>query len=464
MKSVIAAMGVANARAMSSTPTFSDFDPSVIPYQLKVIKDVKRNYDYSLGTHEVLLSGSVGSAKSILMAHLAVSHCIENRNARFMLGRKAMPDLKSTIFQKVLEHMQDTFTAGVDYTVNQTSASIKFLRNGSEIISRSWSDKHYFKMRSLELSGAAIEETTENDTQDFYNEIKMRVGRLPHVPENIIINATNPSDPGHWAYDYFIETKKPTRHVYYSVTTDNPFLPSSYIDQLRSDLDPKLARRMIYGEWVEITKEVVYHAYSKENNYREEDYQVNPNEPIFITWDFNIGEGKPLSLCMFQFVADRMHIFNEVVVEGMRTEDSCEELASRGLLNYPNKYVITGDATGKARSTQSIRSNYEIIENYFANYRRVRYEVDVPLSNGSVRNRHNLVNAYCQNANGETRLFVYKNAKMADKGLRLTQLKPGGRYVEDDSKEYQHITTAIGYGLATALRHKTKKKQGTVRF
>lgn len=459
-------------KSRSSTPTFLEFDPFVIPYQGQVIDDVFFDFDYSKGTHEILLSGSVGSAKSILMAHLAVRHCIMNEGALLLLGRKSMPDLKATIFQKIKDHMEMSFQENVDYAVVEYNATIEF-KNGSKIISRSWSDRKFKKVRSLELSAAIIEELTENEEQEPYDEIKMRVGRLAHISQNqsFICCASNPDSPAHWAYKYFIDTDIATRHVYYSVTTDNPFLPESYVNQLKTDLDPKLARRMIYGEWIEISTELVYYAYKKEDNYRDTTYKINLRYPISISWDFNIGQGKPLSAVIFQFIDDVMYIFDEVVVEGMRTNDSCDELSARGLLDYNTMYMIHGDATGRHRDTRNVKSDYDIIRKFFSNYRtkndrRVEYELHVPLSNGAIRKRHNLVNSYCDNEAGDKRLFVYKKAKTANEGLRLTKLKKGGQYIEDDSPNcpYQHISTAIGYGLAASLRNRDTQKQGSVQL
>jgi len=340
----------------SSTPSFTDFDPDVIPYQREVLRTI-RDYNYEKGILEVLLSGSVGSAKSLLMAHIALYHVITNAGARLLLGRKALPDLKDTIFQKVLEHIEGSPLQSYIRSVNHTSPKIQFI-NGSEIITRSWADKKYKKMRSLELSAAIFEELTENNNDDAqaYTETKMRIGRLPHVKENFFISATNPDSPSHWVYKYFIEPKMSSRVVFYSVTTDNPFLPPQYIQQLKDELDPKLARRMIYGEWLEIASEVVYHAYDRDVNFRDKDYEVDTFYPVHIAWDFNIGDGKPLSCCLFQYIDGKFHIFDEVVVEGMRTLDSCEELATRGLLDYRTKYIINGDASGKHRDTRTLRS------------------------------------------------------------------------------------------------------------
>lgn len=454
----------------TSTPNFSEFNPDIIPYQRQVIRFVKHEYDYDLGVLEVLLSGAVGSAKSILLAHFAIFHCLQFTNARLLIGRRALPDLKETIFKKILEHIEGVLEEGKDYWVNNVSCKIVF-RNGSEIISRTWADKNYKKFRSLELSAAIIEELTENkaDDEQAYHEIKMRVGRLSHIKEKWMISATNPDSPSHWVYKHFMEKTFATRRVFYSVTTDNPFLPASYVRQLKEELDPKLAQRMIYGQWVDINEEILYYAYEKEFNYRKETYEPNFLYPVFISWDFNIGEGKPLSAVVFQYINDQFHIFDETVVQGMRTGQSCDELSERGLLDYPAKYVLSGDAAGRHKDTRNVRSDYDIITQYFANYRTkdgraVNFELRVTLANPAIRSRHNMVNSYCLNANGVRRLFVYHKAKTVDEGLRLSRLKPGGNYIEDDSKHYQHITTALGYGMKAAIDLAQTSQQRTVRL
>jgi hypothetical protein len=81
-----------------------------------------------------------------------------------------------------------------------------------------------------------------------------------------------------------------------------------------------------------------------------------------------------------------------------------------------------------------------------------------------VRQRHNWVNAYCLNSLGERRLYVYKDAPMAHKGLRLVELRKGADIVEDDSKDYQHISTAIGYTIHAVRTFGNQQPQRTVRL
>jgi hypothetical protein len=227
---------------------------------------------------------------------------------------------------------------------------------------------------------------------------------------------------------------------------------------------------MIYGEWVHISGETVYHQYDSEHNFIDDSYKVDRRLPIWLSFDFNIALNKPLSSVLMQ--VDRegaVHIFAEMVIEGLRTLENCEQLAAKGLLDYSVPYYVTGDAAGRHRDTRNNRSDYDIIKKFLAGYvnkkdRTINFDMKVPVTNPPIKKRHNLVNAYCLNAHGKRRLFVYKDAPMADKGMRLTKLKKGVNYIEDDSHEYQHITTAIGYAICMYDIEKTRKPQGTKRL
>lgn len=457
-----------------STPAIHELNPTIIPFQRKLIYDINSGFDYSLGTHECLLSGSVGSAKSLIAAHIGILHCLRFQKSRLLIARRAMPDLRDTIFAKIVEHLEGSMAfdgmpmiEGQDYKVNHQRCEVRF-NNGSEIISRSWADRKYKKLGSIEVSAAIVEELTENDEKDetAIKYLRMRVGRLPHVPQNFILYCTNPDSPSHFAYDYFSlgnEAKRNhMRHVYYSKTTDNPFLPDWYIEQLKENLDEKLAQRMIYGKWIEISKEVIYHAYSSDINFKDEEYLINPYLPIIIGFDFNIGAGKPMSACLCQYDerTDTFHFFDESIVEGADTLGQMEEMAQKGLLSHDQEYIICGDATGKARSSKSLRSDYDIITHFLNHYhkgQKIDYRLEVPQANPPIKERHNKVNAYCRNANGKSRLYVYRNCKVLDKGFRLAALKEGGSYIEDDSKPYQHVTTAAGYIITRMIKLANRK-------
>jgi len=293
-----------------------------------------------------------------------------------------------------------------------------------------------------------FEELTENNDDDkqAFDTLKARLRRIPTVKENILIAATNPDGPGHWVYKYFFENNQPTRKVFKSVTTDNPFLDPVYIQQLKADLAPREAQRYIYGEWVEIDQDRIYSAYDPELNYLKTDYVPNPHHPIILAFDFNIGHGKPMSSIAGQFIDGVWHFFDEVVIQGARTQDAIEAWLERPYIAHGARVLVHGDASGQARDTRSIVSDYDIIRRALANH-GVNVTMEVPRENPPIRKRHNIVNAYCLNEAGARRLFIYNRCKVAHDGMRLSALKKSGEYIEDDSKAYQHITTAIGYSV-----------------
>lgn len=441
----------------SSTPEISEFDPTIIPFQHRVIKHVRKDFDYSNGVNEILLSGSVGSAKSILGAHIAITHAVANPGSQQLVCRRVLKDLKNTFWRVMMAHYPK-----MSRWFNKSEMKIT-MPNGSIIYGASYDDGNYTRFRSYELSGFIIEEAIEGEEEELYNELLMRVGRLPHVKENYAMLITNPDSPGHWIHDKFMDKPTPNRKVFYSLTEQNPFLPKSYIQQIKQSLDHKMAQRMLEGKWIEIRGDVVYHAYDKAVNYRDEEYKIDANYPVHIAWDFNVGEGKPMSVAIGQLVKDEWHWFNEFIVHGSRTISILEEIESSGLLDTDYLFIINGDATGAARTSKALHSDYEVIKSFLDKYQRksggrVRYQMKVPRSNPPIKERHNKVNAYCMNAEGRARFFVYKTCPILDKGMRLTALKKGGNFVEDDSKEYQHVTTAVGYAICA---HQFKQLQAS---
>ncbi len=465
-------------RVIESEPTLLRFCPDAIPYQRQALRLIRKEWDYNQGNLEILLSGSYGSAKSVFLAHLAVTHCLENKRARVAIVRRALPDLKETLFKEILEHIEgdsidgrsEGLVEGVDYFVNRSRGKIRF-SNGSEIMAVFWADKKYKRARSLKLSMVLIEEAAENTTEDKegFDELKSRLRRLPHVKENVLVCATNPDSQRHWLYEYFIEgaKKHANRRVFFSRTYDNPYLSPLYVAGLLKDLDPKKARRYVEGEWIDLNSETVYYAYSSSENFRQTDYEWDLRSPIYLAWDFNIGVGKPLSMCCFQYINDEFHFGKEVVVEGMRTADSVEELIEKGVLDLQvPKFIVCGDASGKHKDTRNRKNDYEIIMDLLVNYetkdgRRLNVERQVPLANPTIRSRHNRVNAYCLNKAGQRRLFVYAGCPMLHKGFRLVELKKNADYIEDDSKDYQHVTTAAGYGIKAVELWSNVGKQGS---
>ena len=461
-------------------PLITEFDPNDVKWQMKAIDKILE-FDYSLGVQQVLFSGAVGSAKTLLMAHLIVKHCLENPRTTVGIGRLTMPDLKDTLLYVILEHLGEPGEI-VDYTHNKQEGEINF-SNGTRLLSFSWHDSKWKKFRSYDFSLFAIEELTENDGPEAYQAVLMRLGRSRRTGPKLLLMATNPDDPDHWVYKdivsksnkvedikllqrdgSFIIKKGITKHVFYSLTKENIF----YYDFLERNLDPLMALRMLGGQWVSLAGKGIYYTYNKANQVPSYKYQVDKRHPIRIAWDFNIGTGKPMSAIAFQWNRYAFHWFKEFVVYSARTYEVLDEIGESGILNHPVHFIIHGDASGDNRDTRNPRSDYDIIEEYLGNYRTpdgnvLNYSFEVPGQNPPLRTRHNLMNAQMKNLKGQNSFLVYTDdCPTFHEGLKLVKLKKGGQYIEDDSKYYQHVTTAGGYGVVACILGENDSEQGTV--
>ena len=427
-----------------STPQLQDFNPKLIPWQYEAIK-YYNDFDYSKGVLELIFSGSIGSAKSVNAAHIIAIHCLKNSGARCLVLRRALKDLKRTIWQTILAHIADI--PHLVKTYNKSEMKIVFV-NGSEIIADSYDKGDLEKFRSLELSMCNIEEASES-TKEVYDAVKMRLGRIPLVKENLMLTQTNPDEPSHYLYKELIARDGiGNRKVFYSLTEQNPFLPKWYIQNLKEDLDPQMAKRMLQGQWISIQGQTPYYAYDTNKQFlKDKEYIFNYNYPVDLMHDFNIGEGKPMSAAIGQNINGVFHIAKDFVIEGFNTSEIIDEIIQTGLLNEARQVRIFGDCNGSNKDTRGNKSDYEIIIKALENYEKRKYSIkkEIPRSNPPIRTRQNNVNSYCLNDLGNIRLYIYKDAAVVDEGLRLTKLKKGSTYQEDDSDYFQHVVTAVGY-------------------
>lgn len=436
---------------------YYSFDPRKIPWQWDAIKKISK-LDFSQGTLDIGFCGIVGSAKTTLAAWLTLDHCARYKDAKALIGRRSFSDLKETSFSELSEMVYATWGKESDRWIRVGDCSINFPW-GAQIIGGTWGDGRFEKFKSKNYSWAWLEEPTENSPDEyngFLNIFRPRVGRVNHnnsdVQENAILYSFNAHDPEHPIYEeFYTNPVEGLTYLFESKERENPFLHENYYENLLKRLDPLNVKRQIFNEWAISTTGTIYHAYDPAKHFKQESYQINRNLPVHISWDFNVADGKPLSVVFFQYSRDHFHFFDEIIIEGIRTEDSCEEIARRGYFNYGFKFILHGDATGKARSTNSKLSDWMIIKEYFTKQKnRPDFKISVPKANPPIRKRHNLVNSYMENGLGENRITLYNKCKTLNKGFKWTAFKKGSN-IENDNNDFQHCTTSAGYGLCSTL-------------
>jgi hypothetical protein len=223
---------------------------------------------------------------------------------------------------------------------------------------------------------------------------------------------TTLDDPASWMHERFVESfNADFDEVIYATSYDNPFLPGDYVEELKSTYSKQMFQRMCMAEWVYLEGLNIYYAFGNHNI--TEHAEFDPALPILWAWDFNIGQGKPMSSCLCQIkkgthyhitkigrkpieiVRPELHVFDEIIIDTADTGQAVQEFKSRDWMKQQRQVYIYGDSSGKARDTRGNRSDYQII--YDEGFEQQR----VPSSNPPVRERHNILNGLCQSGTAQ---------------------------------------------------------------
>ena len=209
-------------------------------------------------TTEILFGGGVGSAKSYLLAAIAIIYCLLNKGIRVGLARNELTTLKKTTVVTFFEVFGNWgLEKDTHYNYNSIEGSITFF-NGSTIVFQELrylpSDPDYTRLGGLLLTFGLIDEAGECEEKG--KEIfQSRCGRWlndEHKIKPMLLMTCNPSR-NFLFKDFFQAVKEGTiskhRAFVNATVYDNPFISSQYIDNLKQILSYNEIQRLLNGDW-----------------------------------------------------------------------------------------------------------------------------------------------------------------------------------------------------------------------
>lgn len=294
----------------------------------------------------------------------------------------------------------------------------------------------------------------------------------PHAWEaNILpaLNTVHPLDPDYRAWCWLLGVPDGLNHYYdlcmQAESGRDPnfrvfhwksaeILPDDVIVAMKRAMSAKQFRQEFEASF-ETASGRIYEDYGKHNHT---DARIEPHEQLLWMHDQNFT---PLSSAVgvrrarpatdeekvrgFVPPADELYLLDEIVLTSAVSKQSALEFVEK-FKDHRNRHVlIYGDPAGRAGEKHGHASDYTDIEgvlrdNGWQFTRKVRPAAP------AIKDRQNAVRAKVCTADGRRSLFVNPaTAKWCDKGLSTVQLKEGSTFQEDQSNQYQHITTAIGY-------------------
>ena len=276
----------------------------------------------------------------------------------------------------------------------------------------------------------------ELDIESFKNAdiaVSKALGRLRGCEDAELFITTTPEGYS-FCYDFLVTKASKDKVVVHGKTTDNPYLPKSYIQSLRDNYDENLLKAYLEGQFTNLQKGQTYNGFSRDKNIKECKY--DRAKPIHIGWDFNI-----LPQCCVvvqeQLHSPNIRVIDEIALDGdgsgdVLTERMCKTIKQK----YPNtKYYAYPDATGAARHSSARYSDIEII-------RRNGFMVYVKHINPLVINRVNSMNNNLTKGN----MIIDPKCEGLIRDLEQVVNKEGTRDIDKTTnKELTHLSDALGY-------------------
>lgn len=281
------------------------------------------------------------------------------------------------------------------------------------------------------------------------------------------LNTVNPTDPDYRAWCWLIGVPDGLNHYYdlcqkAELGQDSNFkvfhwksaeiLPKDVIEAARRAMSKKQFDQEFNASFETATGKI-YEDYSKANHTDEE---IKPHEVIHWSHDQNFT---PLSSSISVVRGNSVYILDEIVLISAISRQSAVEFVDKFKDHKNKKVVIYGDPAGRAGEKHGHASDYVDIEGVLKDH-GWEFERKVKMAAPGIKDRQNAVRAKVKNANGDISLYVNPvKAEWCDKGLATVQVKEGSTFQEDQTNQYQHITTAIGYMVDYLWPIKKPKKK-----
>jgi phage terminase large subunit-like protein len=296
--------------------------------------------------------------------------------------------------------------------------------------------ENYLAHRGKDFGWYWLDEARDME-EEAYNIVQSRLRGAPKGTRYCGILTTTPNGFG-WIHKKYVAEPIPDSAVIRAKTTENPYLPPGFVENLRAQYTALFARQEIDGEFLNLTAGAAYHAFKRTDHVAP--VKVNPRLPMFYAMDWNIsplcavyGQGDKL-LCGFA---------GEIYIAGSgRTADAADEFCRRNQAHECKEVSIYGDQSGANQSTRGDSTDYDILERVMrANGWSV--EIHRNYKNPGLVESVESVNAAFEHM----RATVDPSCKRLITDLEQCSWKEGTRILDKSNSDLTHLSDAARYYL-----------------
>jgi len=259
------------------------------------------------------------------------------------------------------------------------------------------------------------------------------VGRMRDCENPEIYICTTPEGMK-YTYTLMVEKDDDNKFLVRGKTTDNVYLPKTYLKLLEDNYDEKLLKAYRDGQFVNLQQGQTYYQFNRDANVQR--VQYNRTLPVRLGVDFNVD---PECAVLFQLyeTTPKIRVFDCIALSHSGGGDLLtERMVNTIKTKYPNsEYVAYPDATGHKRGTSAMHSDIDLLM-------KGGFKVKAMKTNPLVIDRVNAVNKALQG-----NLVIDPSCKDIIQDLEKTSNKEGTRDIDKSNKNLTHMSDALGYAV-----------------
>ena len=404
----------------SANQVISKIRNNLLPHQEKFCKDTKHRKlalvcGFGAGKTYALVS------KSFMLAAMNVGHI----SAIFEPTNVMLRDILIRTMNDLLEEWE------IPYTLRASPLPeyvLSFQEGTHTILLRTILT--YQRLRGQNLCAVGFDEADTVPKRDAEQAMNMALARLRSGNIQQFYATTTPEGHG-WAFETFEKNKKEDTRLIKGKTSDNPFLPDTFIPSLEENYPPQLIKAYLNGEFVNLTTGAVYSRFDRNKHLINSIPFDIKMETLLIGIDFNV-----MNCNAVVAVKDRDKL---IVIDEIIKQNDTDALAQEIKRRYPNnKILVYPDASGAARSTiNASKTDIAILQSYNFTSMALR-------SNPPIKDRVQTLQALLENSKGWVRLAIHASCRRLIECLELQSYdeKSGD---PDKQNGYDHLNDALGY-------------------
>lgn len=389
--------------------------------------------------------GGRGSAKSWGFARMLLARAYEQRR-RILCARELQNSIKDSVHKLLSDQITSLGFPGFDVGESYIRHA-----NGSEFIFKGLRT-NASEIKSMEGIDIAWVEEAQKVSQESW-EVLIPTIRSQDSEIWVTFNPGMETDP---TSQRFIENKPPNSKIARINYVDNPWFPAELQQEMEylKSIDEESYKHVWLGQYRDPNKGgAVVQGWSFAN---VTDTPFRPELTVYLSCDFNID---PNCWVMAHRFNNEYHFFDELCLENTTTLQAAEEFYRRYKDHMQDmRIIVTGDASGKNRSTQAqdaLTSNYTIIRNTLSSLGVRDIQINLNSRNPSPDTRVMAFNAAVCNSAGIRRISVNPKCKWLIWNCETLHYIPGTsiiwepttKQIEDNPKlKYtKHIFDAASY-------------------